>query len=101
MRNVGPATVATIGPNSVKPIANAAFRVSVKMPLAAVSWARGTSSGIMLSSAGAKKVVAIETATLKKRITPTFVWNTAIAKKKAARSRLVVISTRRRSNRST
>ena len=34
------------------------------MPLAAVSWPRGTSSGIMLSSAGAKNVVAMETAQL-------------------------------------
>ena len=98
---VGPAIVTTNGPSSVNPRANAALIVSVKTPLAAVSCPRGTRSGIMLSSAGAKKVVAIETARLSRRMTPTFVSKIATRRKSPARIRLVATRTRRRSKRST
>ncbi len=93
--------VTTSGPSTVKPIANAAFMVSVKIPLAAVSWPRGTRSGIIESSAGPKKVVAMETAMFSAKTTTMFAPNMARAMKKAARSRLVTTSTIRRSKRST
>jgi hypothetical protein len=75
--------------------------VSVKVPFAAVSWLRGTTRGITLSSAGAKNVVAMETIRFSRRITPTFVPTNARRKKRNARTRLVATSTRRRSKRST
>ena len=63
MISAGAPKILTIsGPTSVKPSANAAFRVSVKMPLADRSCLRGTSIGIMAASAGAKKTVIVETA---------------------------------------
>ena len=73
----------------------------MKIPFAAVSWPRGTTNGITLSSAGAKNVVAMETIRLSRRITPTFVPTNARRRKRTARTRLVATSTSRRSNRST
>ena len=54
-------------------MANAALSVSVKMPLAASSWLRGTRTGIIASSAGAKKTVTVETKTLRSRMIARFV----------------------------
>ena len=65
----GPATLTTSGPSSAKPMANAAFRVSVKMPFAVSSWLRGTRVGIIANSAGAKKTVTVETKMLSSRMT--------------------------------
>ena len=101
MRIVGLAIVTTSGPSTVKPIAKAAFRVSVKIPLAAVSWPGGTTSGIIESSAGAKKVVAIETAMFSTKTTAMFVSSRASAMKRPARRRFVTTRTIRRSKRST
>ena len=56
----GPATLMTSGPSSANPIANAALRVSVKTPFAASSCSRGTTSGIIAASAGAKNTVTVE-----------------------------------------
>ncbi len=50
-------------------MANAALRVSVKMPFAASSWLRGTSFGIIATSAGAKKTVTVEMKMLSSRMT--------------------------------
>ena len=52
------------GPSRAKPSANATFIVSVKSPLAASSWFRGTSDGIIDASAGPKKVVTVDTRTI-------------------------------------
>ena len=52
------------GPRSAKPMAKEAWRVSVKRLLAASSWRRSTSIGIIDASAGAKKTVNVETTTL-------------------------------------
>ena len=51
----------TSGPSSAKPRAKAAFRVSVKTPFAASSCRRGTTSGIIAASAGAKNTVTVDT----------------------------------------
>ena len=61
----------------MNPTAKAALSVRVKIPLAAVSWARGTTSGIIESSAGAKNVVAIETRALSTKTTSRFVSKSA------------------------
>ncbi len=45
-------------------MANAALRVSVKTPLAAISCLRGTTCGIIAASAGAKNTVTVEMAAL-------------------------------------
>ena len=63
-RPCGPAIVTTSDPNSAKPSANAALRVTVKMPFAATSWWRGTRRGIIAASAGEKNVDAVETTML-------------------------------------
>ena len=54
-------------------MANAAFSVSVKMPFAASNWLRWTRTGIIASSAGAKKTVTVETKMLSSRMTAKFV----------------------------
>ena len=51
----------TNGPRRANPIAKAALRVSVNTPYAANSIERGTTSGIIAASAGAKKTVTVET----------------------------------------
>ena len=51
-------------PRSAKPSGNAALSVTVKIPFAATSWLRGTTTGIIAASAGAKNVDAIETSVL-------------------------------------
>ena len=68
MTAVGPATLTTSGPSSANPSAKAALSVSVKIPFAASSCRRGTRTGIMASSAGAKKTVIVETRMLRSRI---------------------------------
>ena len=68
-----PATLTTSGPSSAKPSAKAALSVSVKIPFAASSWLRGTRTGIIASSAGAKKTVIVEIAMLSRRMTARFV----------------------------
>ena len=65
----GPATLTTSGPSNAKPMANAALRVSVKMPFAVSNWLRGTRVGIIANSAGAKKTVTVETKMLSSRMT--------------------------------
>ena len=64
-RRARPTSVTTIGPSSAKPIANAALSVSVNTPFAASSCRRGTSSGIIAASAGAKNTVIVETTMLR------------------------------------
>ena len=59
----------TSGPRSANPRANAAFKVSVKMPFAASNWLRGTRFGIIAASAGAKNTVTVETKMFRIRIT--------------------------------
>lgn len=56
-----PAIFTISGPRRVNPTAKAAFRVSVKMPFADISWRRGTSIGIIAASAGEKNTVIVET----------------------------------------
>ncbi len=68
----GEARFTTSGPSSAKPIANAAFRVSVKIPFAASSWWRSTTSGIIAASAGAKNTVTVDTKTFSSRIRARF-----------------------------
>ena len=68
----GPATLTTSGPSSANPTANAALSVRVKIPFAARSCRRGTSTGIIASSAGAKNTVTVETATLSSRMSARF-----------------------------
>ena len=48
-------------PEEGNPTANAAFRVSVKIPFADISCSLGTSFGIIAASAGPKKTVIVET----------------------------------------
>ena len=55
----------------------------MKIPFAAVSWDRGTTSGIIESSAGAKNVVAIETAMLRSRRPAMFVSRSARSEEEA------------------
>src|SRR5205085_4651294 len=57
-----PAILTISGPTSVKPRANAAFNVRVKIPFADSSCRRGTTIGIIAASAGAKNTVIVETA---------------------------------------
>ena len=68
IRASGPATLTTSGPSSAKPSANAAFSVSVKIPFADSSCGRSTMAGIIAASAGAKKVVTVDTKMLSSRI---------------------------------
>ena len=63
----GPAMLMTSGPSSAKPMAKAAFRVSVKTPFAAAAGRRGTTSGIIAASAGAKNTVTVETKMFSRR----------------------------------
>ena len=97
----GPATLTTSGPSRAKPSAKAALRVSVKIPFAARSCERGTSTGIIASSAGAKKTVIVEIATLSSRMTARFVPARYSATNARPRRRFVAIRIRRRSIRST
>ena len=57
----GPEMLMTSGPSRAKPIAKAALRVRVNTPFAARSWWRGTTSGIIAASAGAKNTVTVDT----------------------------------------
>ena len=68
MTACGPDTLMTSGPSRANPIANAALRVSVKTPFAASSCRRGTTSGIIAASAGAKNTVTVETKMLSSRM---------------------------------
>ncbi len=54
-------------------MANAALSVSVKMPFAVSSWRRSTRTGIIASSAGAKKTVTVEMKMLSRRMIAKFV----------------------------
>ena len=64
----GLAMLTTSGPSNAKPRANAPLRVRVKMPFADSSCERGTRTGIIASSAGAKKTVTVETKMLSSRM---------------------------------
>ena len=95
-------SVTTIGPRSAKPIANAALRVSVKTPFAAISCLRGTSCGIIAASAGPKNTVIVDTTTLSTRISRAGSRPTRNSPTNASdRSTFVTIRTTRLSSRST
>ena len=68
----GPASLTTSGPRRANPRANATFWVKVNSPFAASSCRRGTSSGIIAASAGAKNVVTVEIAMLRTKIAARF-----------------------------
>jgi hypothetical protein len=91
----------TSGPSSANPSANAAFRVSVKIPLADNSWLRGTTSGIIAASAGAKNTVTVEMKMLSKSSNRKLSPTTSSPITAAPRRTFVAMSTRRRSMRST
>ena len=73
----------------------------MKIPFAARSCARGTSTGIIASSAGAKNTVIVEIAMLSTRMTARFVPARYSATKARPRRTLVATRIRRRSIRST
>ena len=79
------------------PSAKAALSVSVKMPFAASSWLRGTSSGIIAASAGAKNTVTVETKMFSSRISRRLSPTRNSAMNASPRSRLVAIEDQRRS----
>ena len=64
----GPARLTTSGPSRANPRAKATFWVNVNRPFAASSWRRGTSTGIIAASAGAKNVVTVEIAMFRTKI---------------------------------
>ena len=56
-----PTTELASGPSTAKPTANDAWSPKMNRPFAVISCDRGTSSGIMADSAGAKNVVSVAT----------------------------------------
>ena len=97
----GPAMLITSGPSSANPSAKAALSVSVNTPFAARSWLRGTTSGIIAASAGAKNTVTVETKMLSNRISRKLSPTRNSPMIAIPRSTFVATSTRRRSIRST
>ena len=97
----GDAMFTTSGPRSAKPIANAAFSVSVKMPFAASSCFRSTTSGIIAASAGAKNTVTVETKMFSSRMSPRFAPTRYRAMNASPRRMFVRTRIVRRSMRST
>ena len=97
----GPATLTTSGPSSANPRANAALRVSVKTPFAESSWLRGTRTGIIASSAGAKNTVIVEIRTLSRMMRAKFSPTRYRATNRMPRNRFVAMRMIRRSTRST
>ncbi len=101
MTACGPARLMTSGPRSANPIAKAALRVSVKTPFAASSWFRGTTSGIIAASAGAKNTVTVDTKMFSSRISRKLSPTRTSAKIARPRRMFVATRTSRRSTRST
>jgi hypothetical protein len=94
-------TRARSGPSSAKPSANEAWSVTVKRLLAASSWPRSTSRGIIAASAGAKKVVMVEMAMLRVKISSRLRSICQMARKRRPRRTLETTRMSRRSKRST
>ena len=73
----------------------------MKRPFAATSWLRGTSRGIIESSAGAKKVVTIDTKMFSAKIATTLRSKRTMTPNATARRTFVTTSSIRPSRRST
>ena len=101
MEASGPAMRTTAGPSRANPNANAAFSVKVKSPFAEVSCSRRTSSGIIASSAGAKRVVMMLAKILSKSTMPRASTLPSMRKMAPARVKFATMSTSRLSSRST
>ncbi len=101
MTACGPATLMTSGPSSAKPIANDALRVSVKTPLADSRCSRGTTSGIIAASAGAKKTVTVEMKMFSNSSSAKLSPTSSSAMTANPRRTFVAMRTKRRSTRST
>ena len=97
----GPAMLMTSGPSRANPSAKAALRVSVKIPFAASSCRRGTTCGIIDSSAGAKNTVTVETNVLSSRMSRKLSPTRNSPMIANPRRTFVATSSRRRSTRST